>query len=113
MDLFQALIDSANLPSHNLPVSSRYHPLKTAMMEGIDGEPIIYLRRRFIPPAGHYSIQQQHTVTDGERLDTITAHYMGDPEQFWQVADANQAMKPEELTEETGRKLKIPSGSGF
>lgn len=112
-DPLQALIDSANIPSHNLPVTSRYHTISTAMMEGKDGESVIYLRRRFIPPPEHYSSQQQHTVADGERLDNITAHYIGDPEQFWQIADANQAMKPKELTEETGRKLKIPTASGF
>lgn len=112
-DPLQALMQTANLPSHHLPVTSRYHPIGTAMMEGPDGEPVIYLQRRFIPPPEHYSSQQQHSVADGERLDNITADYLGDPEQFWQIADANQAMKPEELTEEAGKKLRIPSASGF
>lgn len=112
-DPLQALMQAANLPSHNLPITSRYHAIGTAMIKGPDDEPIIYLKRRFIPSPEHYVIQQQHTVSDGERLDNISANYIGDPEQFWQLADANGAMKPEELTEEAGKKLKIPSASGF
>lgn len=112
-DPIQALVDSANLPSHNFPVTSRYHPIATAKMDGPDDEPIIYLRRRFVPPPEHYSSQQLHRVVDGERLDNITAEYLGDPEQFWQVADANEAMKPQELAEQAGNLLRIPSASGI
>jgi hypothetical protein len=52
-------------------------------------------------------------VQQGERLDNITAKYLADPEQFWQLADANLAMKPQELTEATGRILRIPQGKGL
>lgn len=112
-DPIQALVDSANLPSHNFPVTSRYHPIATAKMDGPDDEPIIYLRRRFVPPPEFYSSQQMHRVVDGDRLDNITAMYLSDPEQFWQVADANGAMKPQELTEQPGTILQIPSASGI
>ena len=44
----------------------------------------------------------EHTVTQGERLDNITFQYLGDPEQFWRVCDANGAVRPDELTETTG-----------
>jgi nucleoid-associated protein YgaU len=50
----------------------------------------------------------EHMVTEGERLDQITARYLGDPEQFWRVADANNAMRPDDLTAEVGRTLRIP-----
>lgn len=112
-DSLQALIEAANLPSHNLPVTSRYYQTGTAKMEGPDGQPVIYLRRRFIPPPEYYSSQQQHIVADGERLDNITAMYLADPEQFWQVADANMDMQPQELTEEPGRILRIPQGTSL
>jgi hypothetical protein len=56
---------------------------------------------------------QLHTVTEGERLDNITARYLGDPEQFWRVCDANNAMRPEELTETIGRKLRITLPEGI
>lgn len=112
-DPIQALVDSANLPKHNFLPTSRYYPIATAQMDGPDDEPIIYLRRRFVPPPEYYSSQQRHRVADGERLDNITAMYLGDPEQFWQVADANEAMKPQELTEQTGNLLRIPLASGI
>ena len=83
------------------------------MVERQDGEPVAYLRRRFIPLPEHYSSQQQHIVAKGERLDNITAKYLADPEQFWQVADANLAMRPQELAEQSGRILRIPSAAGI
>jgi hypothetical protein len=51
---------------------------------------------------------------EGDRLDTIAAKYLGDPEQFWRIADANGAMRPEELTDAIGDKLHItlPQGIG-
>ncbi|WP_199856434.1 hypothetical protein [Lunatibacter salilacus] len=112
-DPIQALVDSANLPTHNFPATSRYYPIATTHMDGPDEEAILYLRRRFVPPPEFYSSQQRHRVADGERLDNITAMYLGDPEQFWQVADANGVMKPQELIEKAGNLLRIPSASGF
>ena len=44
----------------------------------------------------------------GDRLDNITANYLGDPEQFWLLCDANNAMHPDELTAQIGQKLRIP-----
>ena len=56
---------------------------------------------------------QEHVVGQGDRLDNITARYLGDPEQFWRVCDANRAMRPEELTEEIGRRLRITLPEGI
>ena len=36
----------------------------------------------------------------GDRLDNIAARYLGDPEQFWRICDANGAMRPDELTDD-------------
>src|SRR5687768_9204771 len=99
------------------PVSSRYHGIEIAKYEMPPGkgetEPreIAYLRRRFLPPlskSGEEPVLTEHVVTQGERLDNITARYLGDPEQFWRVCDANNAMLPQALTEEIGRRLPIP-----
>jgi hypothetical protein len=56
----------------------------------------------------------EHVVTDGDRLDNVTARYLGDPELFWRVADANLAMQPEELTgpDRRGRRMRIPLPTG-
>ncbi|SFN69867.1 LysM peptidoglycan-binding domain-containing protein [Nitrosospira briensis] len=103
------------------PVGSRYHGIEIAKYEMSAGkgetEPreIAYLRHRFFPalstPADDL-ILTEHVVTQGERLDNITARYLGDPEQFWRVCDANNAMLPQALTEEIGRRLRIPLDLG-
>jgi hypothetical protein len=94
-------------------VTSRYFNIPTAKLETAGSEPIAYVRRRFVPPPERFALLQEHTVTQGERLDNITAHFMGDPEQFWRVCDANRAMRPEELTETVGRKLRITLPEGI
>ncbi len=74
---------------------------------------IVYLRRRFVPPPEAFSVLQEHTVVQGERLDTICRHAIsGDPEQFWRLCDANGAMRPEELIEAPGTKVTITLPDG-
>jgi hypothetical protein len=87
--------------------TSRYYRLETAVFTPANGRPVTYVRRRILPDRGTAVILAQHTVLQGERLDNITARYLTDPEQFWQIADANNAMQPEELTAEIGRQLHI------
>jgi hypothetical protein len=91
--------------------TSRYYELETVKMTVRDsrGEPrvISYKRRRFVPPGGAMTTLAEHIVTQGDRLDNLAARYVGDPEQFWRICDANEAMRPEELVEEVGRAIKI------
>lgn len=94
------------------PVTSRYHDIETAKWLDPAGREVIYLRRRFLPAADDFSLLAEHPVTQGERLDNITAHYVGDPEQFWRLCDVNEAMRPAELTAEVGRRLRIPLVQG-
>ena len=89
------------------PVTSRYFSIETAKWVAADGREIAYLRRRFLPNAP-VTVLAEHLVTEGDRLDNVTAQYLGDPEQFWRVADANTAMQPNELTQTVGRRLIIP-----
>ena len=90
--------------------SSRYYDLETATLKVSNSEiqprEIRYVRRRFIPRSENATTLLEHTVTEGERLDNITARYLGDPTQFWRICDANNVLRPEEL-EEIGRTLKI------
>ena len=87
--------------------NSRYHSLHKAMHTTADGRTVAYVRRRFLPPAETMPTLAEVTVTDGDRLDLITARTLGDPEQFWHVCDANNAMNPVSLTAEAGRKLRV------
>ena len=94
-------------------MTSRYFNIPTAKIEKPETETIVYVRRRFVPPPERFTLLQEYTVTQGERLDNITAHFLGDPEQFWRLCDANRAMRTEELTETVGRKLRITLPEGI
>jgi hypothetical protein len=98
---------------NNFSPTSRYYGFETLQIKRIDGLTVAYLKRRFLPQPEKFFQLEEHIVTDNERLDNITAKHLGDPEQFWRVADANRAMRPEELTEETGRRLRITLPEGI
>ena len=60
-----------------------------------------------------FALLQVHEVQQGERLDNLAAHFLGDPEQFWRICDANRALRPEALTETVGGKLRITLPEGM
>jgi hypothetical protein len=95
------------------PVTSRYSQTPVASLTTADGTQIVYLRRRFVPSPDSFESFLEHTVMQGDRLDNITAKYLGDPEQFWRLCDANNAMEPDELTAAIGRKLRITLPEGI
>jgi hypothetical protein len=111
-DPFQALFDPGGLSSA-FPQQSRYHRVEIAMLELPDGRRVAHLRRRFIPPGDELTAIKEHLVRAGERIDHIAASELGDPELFWQLCDANDAMEPAELTREPGRSIKISLPEGF
>jgi nucleoid-associated protein YgaU len=110
-DPLQQLLQSAGLETPRLPPTSRYAAVGTATLTDAAGRTVVYLRRRFVPPADHFALIQEHTVAPGERLDQIAARYLGDPEQFWRICDANNALDPAELTA-PGRRLRITLPEG-
>ncbi|HEX8267921.1 MAG TPA: hypothetical protein VF596_21160 [Pyrinomonadaceae bacterium] len=97
----------------NFSPTSRYYGIETTTLETPRGKIVIYLRRRFVPSPERFALLQEHVVKQDERLDNITAQYLGDPEQFWRVCDGNGAMRPEELTETIGRRLRITLPEGI
>ncbi|MGH7870449.1 MAG: LysM domain-containing protein [Candidatus Dormibacteraceae bacterium] len=107
------VLQQTSLKSTLFAPNSRYAWMDTATLSLPHGKTIIYLTRRFLPPAERFQLLQEHTVTQGERLDNITAQYMVDPTLFWRLCDANNAMRPEELTETIGRKLRITFPEGI
>jgi hypothetical protein len=88
--------------------TSRYYMLETAQLHTADGQVIAYKRRRFLPQGQDMPLLVEVSVTQGDRLDLITARTLGDPEQFWRVCDANNAMNPTDLEAESGRRLRVP-----
>ena len=88
--------------------TSRYYSIETATQTAPDGRLIAYKRRRFLPPGEDMPLLVEVSVTDGDRLDTITARTLGDPEQYWRICDANDAMNPLDLTARPGQTLRVP-----
>jgi hypothetical protein len=91
-----------------LDPTSRYASIETATITLSDGRVVAYKRRRFLPRGEDLPLLVEVTVTQGDRLDLITARTIGDPEQFWRVCDANNAMNPTDLTDEPGAVVRVP-----
>lgn len=91
--------------------NSRYYRIQDSSITSMDSEgrerKVVYKRRRFVPAIEDAGTLVEHTVLQGERLDNITARYMGDPTLFWRICDANLILNPDELTDEAGRLIKI------
>jgi hypothetical protein len=107
------LLNQLGVKPSLFPPSSRYTNTPLATMGGNNGESIVYLKRRFVPKAENFTLISEHVVVEGERLDNIAFQYMGDPERFWQICDANNILNPGELTETPGNKIKITLPEGI
>lgn len=94
-------------------MGSRYYSLPLLKWEAKDGKEVGYVSRRFLPSGDEFDLLLEHRVAEGERLDTITAQYLDDPEQFWRICDANETMSPFELTDPVGRKIRITLPQGI
>jgi len=88
--------------------TSRYHQIETATYKTPENRTIRYVKRRFLPKGTDMPLLVEVTMTEGDRLDLITAQKLGDPEQFWRICDANNAMNPFDLTAEIGTVLRVP-----
>ena len=90
--------------------TSRYHGLDITSIEIPDSDGIVrqvrYVQRRFIPPTDDTLTVLEHIFSAGDRLDNIAARYLGDSLLFWQICDANNILRPDEL-EQPGTSVKI------
>lgn len=104
----ESLLQQIGLSASPVGPGSRYYGIGISEYKAPDGRSISYLRRRIIPLATPSDPSREHMVSEGERLDNIAAGHIGDPEKFWQIADYNNAIKPEEMTSEAGKKILLP-----
>jgi hypothetical protein len=95
------------------PITSRYYGVAIAKLETATDVTIAYLRRRLVPPPERFELLQEHIVSEGERLDQVAAQFLGDPEQFWRLADANGATQPDDLMRPPGRRIRITLPEGI
>lgn len=106
-DPIKALIERGLDTFEPFPPESRYYGLPLLERAAADGRRILYVRRRFIPPASAYAPIGEHLVARGDRPDTIAAAHLGNPELFWRVCDANNVMGSDELIDTPGKRLRI------
>ena len=113
MSDLKALLAPLGLASSAFPPNSRYSGVATASWSAPDGRTIAYLTRRVVPQPSAFATLQTVTVRDGDRLDRLAAQYLGDPILYWRLCDANNALRPDELTEQPGATLRITLPAGI
>jgi hypothetical protein len=95
------------MANYSFPPTSRYYNIAIETLTAADGVQTPYLSRRFLPQSDQFALLRAHTVGQGERMDLIAAGELGDAEAFWRICDANDAMRPDDLTAVIGRRLRI------
>lgn len=108
-----AIMQAAAGGAQAVAPTSRYFGLPTLTATDADGRTVTYLGRRFIPKPEELAPSGRHTVVQGDRLDLIAARELGDPELFWRLCDANNAVRPDELVETLGRELVVALPTGL
>jgi hypothetical protein len=108
----QAIFQYAGLKASLFTQNSRYLGISTNQITPPGGAPVVYLLRRFIPPASTFAPLQNYTVAQGDRLDNVAANLIGDPGLYWRICDANTAMAPQDL-EVPGLLLTITLPAGI
>lgn len=101
------------MTNYNIPPTSRYYGLTVLKLDAGSDHETAYLARRLVPPSDRFALLRTHTVTEGERLDLVAARELGDPQAFWRICDANNAMHPEDLTAVPGHTLRIGLPQGI
>lgn len=107
----ELMLQQAGLKNNQFSPNSRYHGTEVAVLESETQGKVVYVKRRFIASPEHYDLLQEHTISQEERMDNIAAQYLGDPEQFWRICDANALLNPLDL--KTGEKLRITLPQGI
>ncbi|HMC54298.1 MAG TPA: hypothetical protein VKH19_03935 [Gemmatimonadaceae bacterium] len=113
LDALQSILQSGALEAPRFPPNSRYAGATTLIHDRADGRRLMYIVRRFVPQPQDFETISEHVVVEGERLDHLAARYFGDPELFWRIADANGVLRPEQLTDEAGTRIRITAPRGM
>lgn len=87
---------------------SRYEHVGELELDGTDGRLVRCKRPRYIPEAPG---RLTHVVAEHDRLDLLGDRYLGDPERYWRICDANRALWPPDLLAEPGTTIQIPGSS--
>ncbi|CCG04032.1 hypothetical protein [Blastococcus saxobsidens] len=108
-----AMLSQAGATVSPFGPNSRYHATPLATTLDDDGNPVRYLRRRFLPDPDALVQVGEHEVEPTDRLDLVAAAVFSDPELSWRICDANLCLDPDELTARPGRRLRITLPPGL
>lgn len=82
---------------------SRYAKVETYVVTDARGRQVTVVA----PPPPPEQVQLGiHLLKQGERLDLLAAKYLNDPAGYWRIAEQNDVMLPEALSE--AREIEIP-----
>lgn len=109
----EALLGGSGAGTQAFPPSSRYHGIATNVHTGKDGRQRVYLIRRVVPAPERFGTISEYSVQEADRLDLIAARYLGNPELYWRICDANGALRPDELIDAVGKRVRITSPEGM
>lgn len=93
--------------------TSRYSGSETAEWTKVNGQKVLFVKRRFIPKPENFATLQEHLIEENDRVDNLAAHYFSDPQLYWRLCDANGAMNPDDLTAASGRSIRITLPEGI
>ena len=99
-------------------MAGRYDGIDTdvhLVADGAGGQrDVRFMRRRTSADPAAARPLATHRVGSDDRLDLVTARYLGDPTAFWLVADANAALDPDALVgpQAEGDDIVIPVPGG-
>lgn len=86
---------------------SRYSKLTTYIVKDRRGRDVSVVP---VPPAPVQSLLGIHFHKQGEHLDHLAARYLSDPAGYWRIAEQNDVMLPEALSEAS--EIEIPNKKG-
>jgi hypothetical protein len=87
---------------------SRYEHVGELELEDAHGRLVRCKRPRYIPDTPG---RLTHVVAEHDRLDLLGDRYLGDPERYWRICDANRALWPPDLLAEPATRIQIPGSS--
>ncbi len=82
---------------------SRYAKSATYVVKDHRGRDVTVVS---VPPAPQQSLLGIHVHRQGERLDHLAARYLDDAAGYWRIAERNDVMLPDALSEV--REIEIP-----
>lgn len=86
---------------------SRYASLPTSTWTDASGREVVYVQRRLRPRYRDLQPVADLPLSEGDRLDLMATRVIGDPLRWWQIADSNDPLNPDDLTAQPGSTVHV------